>query len=740
MNCLICEAKKINIKKFTDEEKQHYDFLATLINHISIKFKRETLDDEKKAYILFQNLIQHCTPKGQMFTKKDLFHLYQTRIKAGTIQSNIYFEKLVRDVTNGELCVSCPSKAVGSCKWNCKFCIFAKGYAKSYMPGQAVFDHLGDNNGIFTKYMPQHLCNQHDSSLDISKLTMRHLGGTFCSYSRLYRHTYCRDIFYGANTIHMIIGNPELYSIAMSSKKGLFDPHNIIADTIRKPFNYEKIQPIEKKLNIVVKKMVHVIKTFQYKLADKIDETDIDRDEFNSIIVQIEKDIQGVDLQVEFAEFKETTSILMSNIASIETSLLEEMKVSLKMEQNYNVSSPNPVVALSVETRPDTISPSTLEEFRFLGVTIVELGLQSPNDEILRIIDRGHDVNASIKAIRMIKDNGFHVHGQWMMDLPGSTKESDYIDIIKIVTNKDISCDQIKVYPYLDLPGTEVYEMRRSGLYPSWVETDQKGFIEVISHGVSSIDETTRVNRIQRDLPKQSDRNPYGYTNDQPSNLEQIISLKLFKDNKTREDIRSHEPGIRMLDISTLKYYVDIKQTTGGTDIFISAQSYVCNNFRVIWGYCRLRIVKEDEDTFLIKFFKQNKDKKFGRIRELKVNGSTQAVGTQGHGGQHKGLGTKMLQIAEEMAFRYGMTHVTVTSSVGTRNYYKDKHNYTYNSESSLMWKKLPERIPNMFRLIRTHECTQDTKFQITYEKEKNNNYWYLFAIIILLIIFFLFY
>ena len=70
----IANSVTLYYSKFTDEEKLHYDFLATLIDHISIKFKRETLDDMKKAYILFQNLIQHCTPKGQNFTKKHLFH------------------------------------------------------------------------------------------------------------------------------------------------------------------------------------------------------------------------------------------------------------------------------------------------------------------------------------------------------------------------------------------------------------------------------------------------------------------------------------------------------------------------------------------------------------------------------------------------------------------------------------------------------------------------------------------
>jgi elongator complex protein 3 len=219
------------------------------------------------------------------------------------------------------------------------------------------------------------------------------------------------------------------------------------------------------------------------------------------------------------------------------------------MEQAYNVTAPSRVVSYSIETRPDNITTSSITELLDLGVTIVELGLQSPNNDILEVVKRGHTVEQSIEAIRMVKDAGLHVHGQWMLDLPSSTKELDEQAVNDILSD-DLRCDQIKIYPHLSMPGTETKEWLDTGIYTSWVDMDKKGFYDLMANFVSRIDETTRIVRIQRDLPPQSAKNPDGYTNDQESNLEQVVTKQIYKQGLTREDIRFHEPGIRFLNIS----------------------------------------------------------------------------------------------------------------------------------------------------------------------------------------------
>jgi ELP3 family radical SAM enzyme/protein acetyltransferase len=663
MSCELCKQNNIDLKRVSLDK---YDFLQTIMNHVNYKITYETFDDERNVNNIFQKLIIHCTPKGTMntYNKKKMIEEYRNKIQ----DRNIIFERLIFEVSNGEVCVSVPSKALGSCPHNCAFCPTANNnsesnelvVAKSYTLGQPVFAHLVVNKNNLIKYLLQHIIVQHVSSLNIFKLAMRHLGGTFSVYDILYRFTYSRDIFYAANILHTIIDDPELFQIAKQSLQNEFDPDNIIMNKIRKPFNHETID----------------------KLIKKIDECKLWKDKFDQ------------------------------EIKNLEETLLIEMKKSLSLEQAFNITAKSRIVSYSIETRPDYINSTSIKELLILGVTIVELGLQSPNDDILDINKRGHTVECSKKAIRMLKDNGLHVHGQWMMDLPGSTKELDSKAIQDILSD-DLRCDQIKIYPHLSMPGTETKEWLDSGLYESWVAKDKDGFYEVLSDFIVNIDETTRVVRVQRDLPKASDKILDGYTNDQPSNLEQIITNKINKSGRMRQDIRYHEPGLRFLNMKDIKYYVDIKKMQGGTDIFISAQSIDTTGFRVMWGYCRLRIVEEDEDTNVIKFFKQNK--KFGRIRELKVNGSVENIGNIGNSGQHRGIGSSMLKIAEEIAYKYGMTHVTVTSAVGVRDYYRLKHGYQL-SDCGLMYKELGQIKFNK-KLVKVN----DTKFLVIDKPNKHH-------------------
>jgi len=654
MKCNLCTKLNINIKTIKPNEFEEFDLLKVLIQHVDEEIRQETFDDQQNVQKKFGNLITHCCPKKYPIPSKQiLVDEYNKRRANNTIMKNDIFEKLIMEVTNGEVCVSVPSKALDSCPFNCAFCPTGKNedglvVAKSYTMGQPVFYNLVKNENNLHKYLLQHMVLLYCTRWNMTKLAMRHLGGTFSTYTKLYRLQYCRDIFYITNIFSDIINDPELLSIAKESLQGIFDPDNILINKVRKPFNFEEIERLEKALD-------------------------------NAKIIDIE------DNNLEFNKHKHFV------VSKLEDLLEQAYKKSLQLEQEYNVTARVKVVALSVETRPDTINNTSVAELLKLGVTIVEIGLQSPNNEILKINKRGHTVEDSIRAIRMLKDNGFHVHAHWMFDLCGSTKESDLEGIIEITQNKNLRCDQMKVYPLLDAEGTETTEWRNSKKYISYLENDYDGFINNMVHLMSTIDKTTRIVRVQRDLPKKSAKVPDGYTNNQPTNLEQIVTNKVYESGKTREDIRYHEPGTRYANIEDIKYSITINKPDGGIDIYIEAFSYVCNDvkkkvkdFRIVWGYCRLRIV--NENTRVIKFF-QN-DNKYGRIRELKVNGSVESVGKDGKSVQHRGIGSKLLKIAEEMAYYNGMTHVTVTSAVGVRDYYRLKHGYELD-DCGLMWKKL---------------------------------------------------
>ncbi len=119
---------------------------------------------------------------------------------------------------------------------------------------------------------------------------------------------------------------------------------------------------------------------------------------------------------------------------------------------------------LRVSTRPDYIRDDTGEFLKRYGVTTVELGAQSMDDEVLRLSGRKHDslctVNA-VKALRRFAGVGL----QFMPGLPGDTVESILETTRKIIA---LSPEFVRVYPTLVIKGTPLHRMYLNGGYVPW--------------------------------------------------------------------------------------------------------------------------------------------------------------------------------------------------------------------------------------------------------------------------------
>ena len=94
---------------------------------------------------------------------------------------------------------------------------------------------------------------------------------------------------------------------------------------------------------------------------------------------------------------------------------------ALEAAQRRNEVADSRCVGLVVETRPDAVSLEEIERIRRLGATKVQLGVQSLDDEVLVRNQRGHDIEASHRALRMLRAAGFKLHVHWMPNLLGAT-------------------------------------------------------------------------------------------------------------------------------------------------------------------------------------------------------------------------------------------------------------------------------------------------------------------------------
>ena len=120
------------------------------------------------------------------------------------------------------------------------------------------------------------------------------------------------------------------------------------------------------------------------------------------------------------------------------------------------------VQKIRISTRPDAIDNDILKLQKKYGVDIIELGIQSLDDNVLKKSNRGHTKMDCFNAGKLIKEYGFRLGHQIMPGLPGSLPETDIKTAIDSIEMKP---DMVRIYPTLIIKDTELFNMYESGLY-----------------------------------------------------------------------------------------------------------------------------------------------------------------------------------------------------------------------------------------------------------------------------------
>lgn len=117
---------------------------------------------------------------------------------------------------------------------------------------------------------------------------------------------------------------------------------------------------------------------------------------------------------------------------------------------------------IRLSTRPDCIDADILALLKKMGVTTVELGVQSLDPAVLRLAERGHTAADAERAVKLLKDAGFSVGLQFMVGLPGE----DGVSLRRTARNgAALHPDFIRLYPVLVLRDTKLCRMYEEGAY-----------------------------------------------------------------------------------------------------------------------------------------------------------------------------------------------------------------------------------------------------------------------------------
>ena len=345
--------------------------------------------------------------------------------------------------------------------------------------------------------------------------------------------------------------------------------------------------------------------------------------------------------------------------------------LTLSDEKRMNETATNRIIGLTIETRPDyvakheqgTIDFSQIELFREIGVTRVQIGVQTTEDSILKKINRGCRNRDNKWGIQILKSNGFKTDIHIMLDLPGSSPEIDKTVIDKITSDPDLQADQWKIYPTETTPFTKIKEWYDNGSYTPYAEDHTHGqsylLMDVIIHAMSKIPEYIRVNRVVRDIPHISIEGGL-----KCSNFRQLTKQKMDREGLLTKDIREREVKYKHIDWSDMILDIVEYSASRGTEFFIQ---FCSKDKRILYAFIRLR--HNNTNTYSLASLKG-----CALVRELHVYGQHVNVGNKNSNTvQHKGLGTRLLRKAESISRKKGYTKIAVISGVGVRGFYKNR-------------------------------------------------------------------
>ena len=395
---------------------------------------------------------------------------------------------------------------------------------------------------------------------------------------------------------------------------------------------------------------------------------------------------------------------------------LGEIKYSKSLEEaiKRNETAINRIIWLTIETRPDLVSHENCKFWRELGVTRVEMWIQSTDDGVLELNKRWHDVHKIKDAIHIMRQYGLKISIHLMPWLYGSDFDKDIKSFIQIYSDSAFQPDEIKFYPTSVIPNTELYNLYKGWKYTP-ITTEQI-LSEIRETFLNIIPPYTRIKRLIRDIPateivawsnitnlsqmahesllkemKSSylwkwsidiekfygrlywDYELYGsedeyFEKSKWQDKSQIIwtqpDLESFR-NFVCLDTRSREVRNRIekKKSDSLNLVLRWYKSSVGQECFISFE----DELGYLYWFTRLLLPNEDSVVWI-----QWLEKLTAIIRELHVYGELQKIWEKsGQWTQHTWLWRRLLSFAEKLSKLSGYRQFSVISWVWVREYYK---------------------------------------------------------------------
>lgn len=325
----------------------------------------------------------------------------------------------------------------------------------------------------------------------------------------------------------------------------------------------------------------------------------------NSCVFCNQKKINGRETDVTMEDLKNTIEMYLETLPKNSKKEVAFFGgtftgISMKLQEEYLKTTyeyiqKGDISGIRLSTRPDCINDEIVAQLKKYGVTAVELGVQSLDEEVLLATERYYPVSVVEEACKTIKKYGIELGIQLMIGLPKSTDENDYETAVKALGMKP---DMMRIYPTLVIKNTKMERMFLDGEYTPLTIEEAVARVRKIY----ALIESNNVNIIRVGLQPSEDLREEGVVLGGPFHpafrelVETEIYYNFFKkivDEEKKLEILANEKsisklvGIKKANRIRLKEYFNIK-----IDNLIEKDDIVVNGKK----YSRLDVLRGELD------------------------------------------------------------------------------------------------------------------------------------------------
>lgn len=362
----------------------------------------------------------------------------------------------------------------------------------------------------------------------------------------------------------------------------------------------------------------------------------------------------------EMKDYIEDTDLSSDKFASFKLKAGYWLKKSKTLEEakKLNETSRCRIIWISIETRPDWVTPEEIKTLREYWITRVEIWYQTTIDEINELNKRWHWNAESIKATKMLKDAWFKVVAHMMPNLLGSTPELDRKALKEVFENPDFRPDELKIYPMVVTDKSELTKIWKEWWFEPY---DDETLINLTADLEEMIPEYVRLNRTYRDIPASEI-----LAGSHLSNLRQLVEEKLHKKWVKLLDIRHREVKDKKSIASDAQIHIFEYEASGGKEYFLTFED---REDRTIFSLLRLRLPKIDENNKLYELLPELKGAAL--IRQVHTFWDQLSIWEAWSVfGQHLWFWKKLIEESEKIARNAWYKKIAVIAWVWVRWYY----------------------------------------------------------------------